>query len=210
MNFYRLKVDQMDDTKYAWASGYGPIAESIDDIPFLKNEPEALKSNLVKFWEIGSQPPGMTLDPGGKQWPDVLGCGQGSPSFFVSEKVLEDLKYAGFDYFRATKMPLADPLPKRLKEVPAPAYYVIEALPGIDVWSVEIPIAEQIAARNEKPPRWKGPYLTKCKASSWAGADLMSPSHGKSLMSIFCTEHVVLLAKEKNWANVKFDLIVAE
>jgi hypothetical protein len=51
MKFQRIAFQFTGDTKYAWASGYGPIAENIDEIPFLKDAPEALKEDFWEFWK---------------------------------------------------------------------------------------------------------------------------------------------------------------
>jgi hypothetical protein len=125
MNFYKIDLQLIGESKYAWASGYGPIANHIDNIPFLKNTPERFKQTRLKSWEICNDPPGATLDSTGKKWPDVLGCGQGSPFFFFSEKILVDLRDAGISYLRATEMPLIQPFPKKLRETEPPVYYVL-------------------------------------------------------------------------------------
>ena len=200
MIIYRISSQDIGGNRYPWVSGYGPL----EKMPFFDSFPQDLKEMKLASWKINNSPRGLEIDPGGKTWSHVMGCGGGPPCEFFSEQVIEDLLDEGVSFLRATKMPIATVLAKRLKMLTPPQYHVLEAAPGLKIWSESIPIEEQIAAKNENPPRWIGPYLTKCEISTWNGADLFSPSHGRALTALFCTDRVKDLAERKGWANIEF------
>jgi hypothetical protein len=211
MNFYTIDAKSIGGPEYAWASGYGPNAEDIDDIPFLKESPEVMKRNLRDFWEVSKRGPGIKLDTWGKKWPDVLGCGQGSPSFFASQKIVEDLRNTGVSLLRLTEMPLAPPLPKKLRDVPPPRYYVLEGIPGLEVaWSaMKIPSdgANKIDFSKGYPKPWP-PVEWKVSLSSWSGFDLVSYINWQLPMTLVCTDKIRDLAKARNWTNIAFRPLV--
>lgn len=109
MNFYEFRVGHVGGGKFAWANGYGPSARDVDDIPFLKDASDAYKRDWMETWAFCRSPPGIEFDPGGREWPDILGCGGGPPHLFVSHRVLTDLSDSGMDFLRATEMPLIPP-----------------------------------------------------------------------------------------------------
>jgi hypothetical protein len=211
MNFFKLKVRSIGDSKFAWASGYGPIAENIDDIPFLKDAPDILKENLRGFWEVTKRGPGMLFDRGGGEWPDMLGCGMGDPHFFFSQKVVEDLQNYGIPLLRVTEMPPMLPFPKKLKDVPPPKYYVIEGIPGLEVaWAaMGIRHTDQNKADFSKgyPNRWP-PKEWKVSLSSWTSLDLMSYKNWQMPMTLVCTDEIRDIAKARKWTNIDFKPLV--
>jgi len=203
MKIYSVTSHDIGGGRYPWASGYRPL----ETMPFFDDFPSGLKESFRQFWDVNPGNPGMSIDPGGKIWSHVIGCGGGPPGEFFSEQVIADLLENKVQFLRATEMPITKILAKKLLTLPAPKYYVLEATPGLEIWSDAIPIEEQIAARNEHPPRLVLPYLTKCRISSWNGADLFSPAHGRSQTAIFCTERIKELAERKGWTNANFTLV---
>lgn len=211
MNFYDFRVKSIGDSKYAWASGYGPIAHNIDDIPFLKDASDAFKKKRAEFWERCAERPGISLDPGGKEWPDFLGCGLGTPSFFVSEKVLTDLRNAGVAFLRATEIPLIQPFPKKLRDEPPPAYYVLEGISGLEASWKAMGIPHDNDNRGDfsrgLPKPWP-PAEWKVSLSSWTGLDLVSYKNWQMPMTLVCTDKIKDIAKAREWTNIKFRTIV--
>lgn len=191
----------MGGRTFPWASGYGPLPE----MPFLDVLPDAFRNNMFQFWKINPSPPGMNIDPGGRSWSDVIGCGLGNPWQFVSENIIRDLNENSIPFLRVTEMPIARIMAKALKKIPAPKYYVLEAAPGMDLIYEENSIQDQIAARNEVPSRFLPPSRWKCKAYSWNGMDIFSPSGGRLTTSLYCTDRVKELAEQRGWTNVKFE-----
>src|SRR4051812_17887122 len=90
MYFYRI-YDDSHGKQFAFASGYGPV----DDLSFLK--PEFL-DNKRASWNINGKRPGISIDSGGRIWPDVLGCGCPPPSFFASQRVIDSLSRIGASF----------------------------------------------------------------------------------------------------------------
>lgn len=207
MKFYDIDVLHQDDSKYAWASGYGPINHNIDEIPFLKDAPEVLKIGFREFWEIAHTKPGIKFDSGCNEWPDILGCGGGPPHFFISERVLTDLQHFGLQYLRATEMPLIQPFPKKLREVSPPRYYVLEGIPGLESsWTaMGIPHDKdnQIDYSSGRPKPWP-PSEWKVSQTSWTGLDLMSYKNWQTPMTLVCTDEIMDIAKARQWTNIQF------
>ncbi|MGC4013485.1 MAG: hypothetical protein QM755_03045 [Luteolibacter sp.] len=206
MTFYRIGVAETSPNRYAWASGYGPV----EFMPFLDSFSEEIRESKWAFWKLNETHPGFNIDPGGREWPDLLGCGGGPPMHFFSERMLRDLQEEGIPFFRCTELPMGRNSSKRLQQIPPPNYFVLEAEPSMTIRSVPVPIEPQVAARNETPPRWLLPYRTFGDIGTWNGTDLFSPSHGKSLVSLFCTERVRELAGRRGWINVAFRAIELE
>ncbi len=203
MQIYQFTYDHIGGKIYPWASGFGPLKE----MPFFEGIPKILHERCLRSWEVNPMPPGIEIDPGGKLWSDKIGCGAGSYINFVSEKLLRDLDESGIPILRATEMPIARILAKALRKIPPPKYYVLEAAPGIETWNESVSVQEQIAARNEVPSRFLLPSRKLCKAATWNGTDLFSPSSptGNTLTaSLYCTGRVKDLAEQKGWTNVKF------
>ena len=201
MKFYELTYSHMGGRTYPWASGFGPLEE----MPFFEGLPKILIERNLRSWEVNPMPPGMEIDPGGKSWSDMIGCGAGSYVKFVSEKLLRDLNEHAIPILRATEMPIAKIMAKTLQKIPAPKYFVLEAIPCIEnAWdAMGIPLDE-----NNKPilqPRPKPFPKSKYRLSSWNGLDLFSRSNGLSTTTLFCTERVKDLAERKNWTNVEFN-----
>lgn len=197
---YELTFSHMGGRTFPWASGYGPL----QDMPFLDSMPPLSRKNMLQFWQVSPWPPGMNIDPGGRTWSQMIGCGLGSPNKFVSEALIRDLAEHAIPILRATEMPIAKIMAKTLLKIPAPKYYVLEAIPGIDkAWdAMGIKVDENGRPILQPPPK---PYpRSKFRLSSWNGLDLFSYSNGMATTTLYCTERVRKLAEHKGWTNVEF------
>ena len=201
MNVYKFTSWAVGYTQYPWVGEWGPLVE----MPFFNDFPPALKEMIKKSWEVNRSAPGMSIDRGGKEWSDVIGCGGGSPSYFVSERILKDLADEGIPIFRATEMPVYKNFSHALRLLPRPRYYVLEAEPGIQIRMEPVPVDVQLAASREVPPRWVSPFRVSASLDSWNGSDLFSPSSGLGLTSVYCTDRIKDLSEKRGWTNVSFD-----
>jgi hypothetical protein len=173
-------------------------------MPFLGPE---LLERYASYWQVNPSPPGMHIDPGGCSWSDIIGCGGVLPSFFVSQRILDDLAQAGIPIHRSTVMPIVSISAKRLKAAAPPVYHVLEADPGIEVdWcAMGIPVdSNNVAITNPYPKPWPPPVWL-IRPSTWKGLDLFSYSNWQGKLTLLCTQRVVDLAKLKGWTNVRFE-----
>ena len=176
-------------------------------MPFL--HPTQLE-RLREFWKVNPWPPGIYIETG-RIWPDFLGHGGGSPSFFVTERVLESMRTEGLTITRATEIPIGQIDSKALKDKPPPRYFVVETAPGIEVdfAATGIPTdAEGKPVLNPLPKPWP-PVAWRLRLSSWNGADLFCYSNFGGSLTLVCTEKVVELAKREGWTNCRFEPVWA-
>ena len=158
----------------------------------------------TKSFEVNNDPPGLKIDPGGKVWSDVLGCGGGPPSYFVSERIVSDLRSEGIQILWATEMPIAKNMSKALRDVPAPKYYVLEAEPGInyayDLMGFDLdPNGKPIIDRTKKIPE------SIYRLSTWNGNDILGKRGVfNTTIDLLCTERVKDLAERNGWTNIEF------
>jgi hypothetical protein len=120
---------------------------------------------------------------------------------------VNDLRDFGIDYLRATEMPLVPPFPKKLRDLPLPRYYVLEAIPGLKVaWAaMGIPhdTNDNIDLSGGYPRPWP-PSEWKVRASSWRGQELMSYSNWQSPSTLVCTDEIKEIAQARKWTNIMF------
>jgi hypothetical protein len=199
---YRIDDATVDTKGFAWAGGYGPL----ESMPFL--HPKFMERRLA-YWKVNPEPPGLSIDPGGRKWPDFLGNGHSPPMFFVSERVVSDFQNIDVPIARVTEMPIAEINAKALKSKPAPKYFVIETIPGIEVdWEATgfKLDASGNPILNPPPNPWPSPYRYRLK--SWNGTDLFAYRHfgpaDGPYIDMFCTERVKELAEKEGWTNVRF------
>ncbi len=203
MNFYEIESWAVGYTKYPWVGGWGPL----ESMPFFQRFPPITKESKKEFWQVNPRPPGLIIDSGGKVWSDVLGCGGGPPSYFVSERIVSDLCSAGIQILSATEMPIAKNMSKALRDVPPPKYYVLEAEPGInyayDLMGLNLdPTGKPIIDRTKKFP--ESIYCL----STWNGAELFGKrAVFDSTINLLCTERVKKLAERNGWTNIEFKSI---
>ena len=187
---------------YAFASGYGPI----DDLWFLNAK---FLDRRRAYWKVNPEPPGLSIEPNAKSWPDFLGNGHSPPMFFVSERVVESLLRFGASLGRRTEMPIAEINAKALKSKPPPRYFVVETIPGLEVDLVATGFKLDAVGKaivTPPPNPWPTPY--HYRASSWNGSDLFSYRHfgptDGPYTEMFCAERVKDLAQGEGWTNVRF------
>lgn len=199
MNFFDIGFE--NKSGMAWAAGYGPI----DDLWFI--HPTSLKSKM-QSWKLYPEKPGLHISSGGKHWPDILGCGDSPPGFFISDRVIESLRSIAAPMGRVTEMPIVEINAKALKNKPAPKYYVVETIPGIevDLEATGFKLDRQGKPILNPPPN---PWPTyRYRLDSWNGEDLFAYRHfgptDGPYVDMFCTERVKELAEREGWTNVRF------
>ena len=205
MRIYELSDASSFRGKFVYAYGYGPLATPM---PFL--HPAELARRQA-FWEISKDPPGLLIEGGGSRWPDVLACGDPSPPYFVSQKIVDSLRREKITLSSMTEMPIATKKSKKLIEL-TPNYFAVQAPLGIEVDFAASNIPTDIAGSpilNPLPKPW--PPILKLKASSWSGLDIFSWSNFRAGLGLdlLCTDRIVELAKREGWTNVRFDPIEA-
>ena len=179
------------------------------------------------FWSVNPGNPGMDIDPGGREWSEVVGCSLGWPHQFYSDKVITDLEEAGIRYLRKTEMPIATNKAKTLLKLPAPRYYVLEAERGIERdhaamgvsldadgkpdWAnfqlkvlrkFTVPVDENgKRLYGQSLPELKEPWIFR--KDSWNGNALFADTRLATTV-LYCTDELKKLAEEKGWRNVEF------
>jgi len=173
-------------------------------MPFFDTFPPVTQKSKIEFWEMNPRPPGLIIDPGGRVWSDVMGCGGGPPSFFVGERIVNDLQAEGIPSLRATEMPIAKNLSKALKNIPAPKYYVLEAEPGIRLAYSAMGLQLDPSGKPILVPGAKFPEAIY-DLKTWNGADLMGKlAVFDSTIDLLCTDRVKNLAERNGWTNIEF------
>lgn len=110
---------------------------------------------------------------------------------------------------RVTEMPIAEIKAKALKSKPAPKYFVVEAIPGIEVDYEATGFKIDAQGRpilNPQPKPW--PSLFQYRLDSWNGKDLFGYHHFGSgdspSLTMLCTERIKQLAEDEKWTNTSF------
>jgi len=210
IRFFRIQDASSSTKSYAWAAGFGLLETPM---PFL--HPNQL-ARAVEFGKKNPRSPGLYIEdydygPKARKWPDFLGHGGvTSPSHFVSETVIEDLRANGAPIARVTEMPIAEIQATGLRSIPPPKYFALETVPGIEVDFAASGIPTDSEGKpilNPLPKPW--PPIWRLKASSWNGADLFSYSNYGGPLTLICTEKIVELAHKQRWSNCRFEPIWA-
>lgn len=199
-HLWLIHGDASSSRAYAYASGFGQLP---GDMPFYT--PMELERALA-FWKVSSSRPGLKI-AGGSKWPDFMGHGGGVPSFFVSERVIESLNRISAPIHRLTEMPIGSFETQIIRKLPAPRYFVVETVPGI-----EVDIAASGLVLDEhgvpKRPFSTSPSPFKFRGSSWNGSNLFDyhPFNGREARHthMYCSSALMELAKKENWTNVGF------
>lgn len=208
MKFFEIKSN-LNDRTFVYASGYGPLN---GPMPFLHDQ---LLENRRKFWEVNPSKPGLKISQVGFKWPDCLGNGNSPPPYFLSNKILRSLESENIPIARCTPMPIAviRSKSKKISEVIAPSYFVVEADPGIEIDYPKsgIPIDKQGKPILDPLPKPWPPTRWVMKLSTWNGKDLFGwPAwHGGPSASLIVTERIVKLAEEDGWTNIRFEPVEA-
>jgi len=202
MKIYEITGGSSYETQWAWASGWrGPLD---GPMPFLL---QIELESKIAFWKVNPGPPGIHIDDTPAwAWPDFLSSGGAPPNYFVSRKVLESLLSEGIRYARATPIPVAVVNARRLKAVPPPEYFVLEAEQGIRFNFQAMGVPHDGHGKALVPAsQW--PKARIFDAASWNGLDLLAYPEvlfkGPNTI-LHCTERLVELAKRDGWTNVEF------
>jgi hypothetical protein len=197
-NLFRVGVKDTYGSPYAYASGYTPLADRKSFVP------DSMKERNEQSTRISGYKPGIRIDSQKRLWPDFLSNGGGYVSFFVSEKVVEDIRSAGIGILDVTEFPIECIEGKsRLKLEEAPRYFVLEALPEIypDWDKMGVPTSDDgkplLPLPKSFPPK---PFLYR--DDTWTGRDLVSEARSND--SLFCNQAFIALAGSRGWTNVEF------
>lgn len=206
MKLYNLSVGTYRPGGFAAASGYGPIP----DMWFLS---PVMLERARAFWQINPRPPGLSIEPNAKSWPDFLSNGGGPPYFFISERIVTSLRSIAAPLGRVTEMPIAEINAKALKNQPPPKYFVMETFPGIEVDLVATGF--KLDARGKailKPLPQPWPPTFHYRPESWNGTDLFDRRSFSGVdgpyTGLYCTERVKELAAQEGWTNTDFTRLV--
>jgi hypothetical protein len=198
MNFF--KITAVVEARFAYASGYGPL----EHMPFIDDLDEDLRKSRYRFWEVNPSPPGLQIDPGGREWPDCIRVSLGNPMACYSDRVINDLREAGISIHRITEMPIAEIAAKRMQKITPPVYYVLEGSKGIDVdfLASGYPVDAEGSLTGESPKG--GLAQLKLSLKSWSGDDLLCYRNKPAVIHLICTERVKKLCEMKGWTGFKF------
>ncbi|MDQ8209632.1 hypothetical protein QEH52_19085 [Coraliomargarita sp. SDUM461003] len=182
---YEIRAGDTYGSSYAYATGYAPLA---DRKSFVHPKMKERNDEFIKL--CGSRP-GIEIDSSKRLWPDILFCGGGHVRFFVSQKVVDDLKTEGIELLDVTEFPIdsiENNKKSRLKLEEAPRYFVVEA-------------ASQLKLYIDKEP--SNAYKFTYELRNYTGKDLIS-NEGYYNHWLFCTQRIVDLAEDKKWTNIEF------
>jgi len=198
-NLFQVRVKDTYGSPYAYAIGYTPLADRKDFVP------DSMKEREEQFTRINRFKPGIRIDKEKRLWPDFLFNGGGYVSFFVSGKVLADIRSAGIEILDATEFPIECIQGRsRLKLEDAPRYYVLEALPELypDWNKMGVPTSDDgkplLPLPKPSPPK---PFLYR--NDTWTGRDLVSDA--RITHWLFCNQTFIALAVSRGWTNVEFE-----
>jgi hypothetical protein len=196
-NLFKIRVKDTYGSPYAYAIGYTPLADRKSFVP------DSMIEREEEFTRINGSKPGIRIDKEKRLWPDFLYNGGGWVSFFVSERVVEDIRSAGIEFLDATEFPIECIEGKsRLKLEEAPRYFVLEAIPEIfpDWNKMGVPTSDD--GRPLLPlPRPSPPTLYR--DDTWTGRDLVSDA--RLTHWLFCNQTFIALAVSRGWTNVEFE-----
>ena len=196
-NLFKVRVKDTYGSPYAYAIGYTPLPDRKSFVP------DSQKERNEQFTRINGYKPGIRIDKEKRLWPDFLFNGGGYVSFFVSEKVVEDIRSAGIEILDITEFPIECIEGKsRLKLEEAPRYFVLEAIPEIypDWNRMGVPTSDD--GRPLLPlPKPFPPNLYR--DDTWTGRDLVSDARFNDWL--FCNQNFISLAVSRGWTNVEFE-----
>ena len=202
MNIYYIESGGPDVKGFPFSNSIGRLPSRppfFDEIEWLR---------IQAWWKVNPREnlPGIYTDNDrGTKWGDILRCSTGYVQLLLSERVLSGLRSLGSDIWKATELPVVHIGTKKMRSIPPPRYFVVQASSGIERdWAASgIPFDTEgkpiIDPLNLKP--------AIAKLSTWNGQDIFSWSNmGNKLgLTLLCTERVVELAEKEKWTNVRFD-----
>jgi hypothetical protein len=204
MNIYRITVKQLGESgKFPWVISLGPLS----DISYTDRLPLPLAESEKKFLQVKSDMKSGLYIESGSVWSDILGYGGMVPECFYSERIVKTLEEEKIPLFNVIHAPVAqiENRGKKLREIPAPNYYLIEAHPGIlrDWEEMGYVLNPDGTPNRNFPPN---PRRPECyKASSWRNIDIFCPDAPLCSTAIYCTERIVDLAIKHQWTNIAFE-----
>jgi hypothetical protein len=196
-----------DSNKFAYAYGYRPFGE----MSFEDHFPEYLKErrHLASMLDLG--PPGLQVGDAGAQWPDIMYCGNPPPSFVFSEKVLTSLGSHDISPYKVTPIPISSIASKKLRDIVAPNYFVVEAFPGIRVdYAASGFVVDSNGNPDQNAPQIQPSPILQYDPASWSGADLFCQSNGHGgpyYLDLLCTDRLREIAKLDGWTNAAFNRV---
>lgn len=201
------EIESKGHGKFAFASGYNPFG----GMEFMDEWHETARRSRVDFWKINPGEPGIEIDECASCWPDVMSCTFAPPSCFYSRKVLESLKSHGISVKRATLIPIGKIVKGKIKAVPPPDYFIIEALPGIQIdYAASGYNVDDCGYPDEKIPRPTPRPILQHDPETWTGLDLFCSSNyfGRPrFLQLLCNERVREIAAKDGWTNVAFQRV---
>ena len=202
IQLYKVSAGDTYGSPYAYAVGYAPLQDRKSFVH------PRMKERNDEFIKLCGSKPGIEIDSTQRLWPDILYCGGGHISYFVSEKVVENLRNAGIELLDVTEFPIAgieNNKKSRLKIPEAPRYFVIEAKPeiypfwermGVDLNPEGKPILSPL------PSPWPPKPMVYHK-DKYHGGDLVS-HEGYFNHNLYCTQRIIDLAEANDWKNIEF------
>lgn len=205
MKLYSFET--IGNRSYCYASGYYPFGET----NFMEGIPEGIRNRMLLSWEMFPEIPGLHIDDSGSRWPDLMDCGGGYPSFVFSQKILASLKSHDIMLRRTTPIPIGSIAREKLRDVPPPEYFVIEALPGIrvDYAASGFPVNAD-GNRDRNAPRVVPSPIPQYDPATWSGADLFCQENGPDgpcFLNLLFTERIKEIAIKDGWTNVSFQRV---
>ncbi len=202
MKIYKISTE--NHGKYAYATGY----HAFQDMEFLESVGEYRRKMMEESWRIFPREAGLHIEDPATCWADVMFCGNPPPFFFCSRKVVNSLESHNIPLRRSTLIPIGCIKSKKLREIPPPEYFVLEALPGIQV---DYASSGYVVAPDGLPdpnaPRITPSPIPQYDPATWTGADLFCQSnsqHGPRYLDLLCTERIKEIALQDGWTNVAF------
>ncbi|HEX7260815.1 MAG TPA: hypothetical protein VF258_03285 [Luteolibacter sp.] len=205
MKIYKLSTG--GHSKYAYAADY----HAFEGMAFIESVGEHQRKMIMDSWRIFPKEPGLNIAPSGSYWPDVMFCGNPLPSCFFSRKVLESLDFHRIAVKRAIPIPVGEVANTKLRMVPPPDYFVIEALPGIRVdYAASGFSVDMDGNPNRNAPRIDPPPILQYDSATWSGADLFCQAnghYGPHYLDLLGTERIKEIALKDGWTNVAFNRV---
>jgi hypothetical protein len=177
---------------------------------------EPKQNDFKEFCDIqtGDTSPGIHVDDVGREWPDFLASGHITMlPFFVSERVVQNLKEEEIPFRRAIEIPVTSIECTALKNIPPPKYYILEAEIGILMGEImkDVPIAYVAPGKMLTLPA--GGLITQeqphpCPAyDTWNGSPLFTAQNPEpekqQYTRLYCDHRVTFLAMKEKWTNFK-------
>lgn len=148
-----------------------------------------------KYLRKNMRNPLAYIDEVGSKWSDMVGSGGGTFDFMVTDRVVKSLHAAGIDCFKATPVEIVKIESRKLRNQEPPNYFVIE-ITGRMNFDLKAG-KKEYRFGTDTSTRWV-PLV-----DSWDGSDLFVAGNSDAKFT-YCTEKVLLLARQAQWSNFRF------